>query len=93
MTVCVPVPVPRVVVVVVMAVGVVVVVVAPPAGSMLPKSPCDPTLGPAVKYSVFVGPAAPPLPNDRPQSPSILSALLREILSGPRNFQWPFAYW
>ena len=45
MTVCVWVP----GVVVVLAPGVVVVVVAPAAGWMLPKSPCDSWAGPAVK--------------------------------------------
>src|SRR4029077_7113128 len=91
MTVCVRVLVPRMVVVVVLAPGVVVVVVAPAGGWMLPKSPCDPPPGPAVKYSVFVGPAARLFPNHRPHSPSLLRALPCEPLSEPRNFQRPFA--
>src|SRR5689334_20870724 len=83
--------VPGVVVVVVPpAPGVVVVVVATAAGWMLPKSPCDPPLEPAVKYSVFIGPAGPPLPNDRAHSPSLLIGLPFAPFIAPRLFQRPF---
>src|SRR5207247_7396351 len=40
---------------------------------IFPKSPCDSSSGPAVKKSVFVGPALAPLPNSSAHRPSIVS--------------------
>src|SRR5437879_13469687 len=81
MTVCVWVP----GVVVVLAPGVVVVVVAPAAAWMLPERRCDPTSGAAVTYSRLVGPAGPPLPNDRPHSAPALCHYAVKPFSQPPN--------
>src|SRR5262249_57391786 len=63
-----------------------------PPAAMLPKTPCDPLLGPAVKYSVVDGPAGPSLPNASPHRPSILTGLPLESRRGPCGFQCPLDF-
>src|SRR5262249_13106964 len=59
---------------------------------MVPKIPCEPLLGPAVKYSVVDGPARPSLPNESAHRPSILTGLPLAIRRGPCGFQCPFDF-